>query len=128
MSDELKWRLVMYPVLLAPMPALVWASIRWRGEHAAVASSSRRLVTGTSFLLLTISQITLLLFPEVLELAAGKPLDPSDDIYIRAIQLGFVGALLGALISPLARKRTRLPLGLTGVALLVEWFFAGNSV
>src|SRR3989442_14587771 len=102
MNDVLVWRLAMYSVIAVPCLVLAWAWVRWCRYARGTSSRARRYVSVVSIIALTGSTIALLLFPEVLGFFAAKPLAPWDEIYIRAIRLGFWGGLTGTLLAPFA--------------------------
>jgi len=128
MNDVLVWRLAMYSAIAVPCLVLAWAWVRWCRYGPHTSSRARRYVALASIVALTASAIALLLFPEALGFFAAKPLAPWDEIYIRAIQIGFWAGLAGTLLALFAVRPVKWPLVIAGALLMGSWFLAGISV
>ena len=126
MSEEVAFRFWVYALFLIPVPTLIWAWLRFRRDPMAVWSW--RAVASTScMLLLAVSNLLLLLFPETLETLAGRPLDPADTVYIRAIRFGFFASLVAIILAVCAIKRVRPLLLVSATTQTLFWVFAAGT-
>ena len=128
MQDILVWRLAIYSAVAIPSLAVGWAWVSWWRQARNSWTSARRVVALVSILTLTVSAVTLLLFPEALGLFAGKALAPWDDVYLHAIRVGFWAGLTGTLVAPFAGRPLKWRLVVAGGLLITSWFVAGQSV
>ena len=110
MGETLTWRLITYSMCLLPVPTLVWSFVRWARDDRSRHPQWRRAVSLGCFILLTASAVLLVLFPEVLELLAGRTLDPADSIYINAIRFGSFSAIAARTLGFVSISSVRLPL------------------
>src|SRR6476660_7785452 len=122
MSDTLD---DLWPYALCALPSVLvaWSWIQFRKQVMLASGGWRRLLA--SLILSTISSLTLMLFPGVLQYLESTGSQPGDGWYIRSVQVGFVAAVAASATSLFAIGRQRALLAATGILLSALWFLVG---
>ena len=126
--DDLLGRLLIYSMVLPPSVAVVWAWLRWYRHTGSVSSLPRRFLAVVSLVALSVSALTLALFPDVLKYFAGRPYAPWDETFVRAIRLGFWCTALGTPLAFFATGLVRVLLAIAGTLLIGFWILVGQGV
>ena|SRR2546425_5201007 len=120
--------LVTYVFFFVPALYLYGAWSKYaRGLGGNETSKARRVVTVVCLMVLSVSEILLLLFPHGMGHFARSPGDPSDYAYTRTIAIGAFCALLGAALSAFATKPVRFLAVTVAYVLILLWVFYGAA-